>query len=79
MKKILLFTIMALLTVASAVAQTTTLSYQAVVRDAYNKFVQDSDIPVDISITTEGAHGLWQGIPPMTFRRLRDGPMPLLR
>ncbi len=54
MKKILLFTIMALLTVASAVAQTTTLSYQAVVRDAYNKFVQDSDIPVDVSITTEG-------------------------
>lgn len=45
---------MALLTVASAVAQTTTLSYQAVVRDAYNKFVQDSDIPVDVSITTEG-------------------------
>lgn len=54
MKKILLFTIMALLTVASAVAQTTTLSYQAVVRDANNKFVQDSDIPVDVSITTEG-------------------------
>ncbi len=54
MKKLLLFTIMALLTVASAVAQTTTLSYQAVVRDANNKFVQDSDIPVDVSITTEG-------------------------
>ena len=45
---------MALLTIASAVAQTTTLSYQAVVRDANNKFVQDSDIDVDVSITTEG-------------------------
>ena len=55
MKKILLFTIMALLTVASAVAQTTTLSYQAVVRDANNKFVQDSDIPVDVSIITGGS------------------------
>ena len=44
---------MALLTIASAVAQTTTLSYQAVVRDANNKFVQDSDIDVDVSITTE--------------------------
>ena len=53
MKKLLLFTVMALLTIASAVAQTTTLSYQAVVRDANNKFVQDSDIDVDVSITTE--------------------------
>lgn len=55
MKKILLFTIMALLTVASAVAQTTTLSYQAVVRDASNKFVQDADIPVDVSIIAGGS------------------------
>ena len=55
MKKFLLFTIMALLTVVSAVAQTTTLSYQAVVRDANNKFVQDSDIPVDVSITAGGS------------------------
>ena len=55
MKKILLFTIMALLTVVSAVAQTTTLSYQAVVRDASNKFVQDADIPVDVSIITGGS------------------------
>lgn len=55
MKKILLFTIMALLTVASAVAQTTTLSYQAVVRDANNKFVQDADIPVDVSIIAGGS------------------------
>lgn len=55
MKKLLLFTIMALLTVVSAVAQTTTLSYQAVVRDASNKFVQDADIPVDVSIIAGGS------------------------
>lgn len=55
MKKLLLFTIMALLTVVSAVAQTTTLSYQAVVRDASNKFVQDADISVDVSIITGGS------------------------
>ena len=52
MKKILLFTMLAMLTVASAVAQT--LSYQAVVRDGNNKFVQDSDIPVDVSIMVDG-------------------------
>ena len=46
---------MALLTVVSAVAQTTTLSYQAVVRDASNKFVQDADIPVDVSIIAGGS------------------------
>ena len=54
MKKFLLFTMLALFTVASAVAQSTTLSYQAVVRDGNNRFVQDSDIPVDVSITSGG-------------------------
>lgn len=53
MKKILLFTMLAMLTVASAVAQT--LSYQAVVRDGNNKFVQDSDIPVDVTIMVDGS------------------------
>ena len=54
MKKILLFTMLALFTVASAVAQSTILSYQAVVRDGNNRFVQNSDIPVDVSITSGG-------------------------
>ena len=44
MKKLLLFFSIAFLFVA-AVAQTTTLSYQAVVRDGSNRLVPDTDIP----------------------------------
>ena len=54
MKKAILFFVFVLLTIASAFAQTATLSYQAVVRDSHNKFVRNTDIDVDVSISVEG-------------------------
>ena len=60
MKKILLFLSIVLLTIASAYAQTATLSYQAVVRDSHNKFVRNMDIPVDVSISISGTERYYE-------------------
>ena len=54
MKKVLLFFAIVLLAMASAFAQTATLSYQAVVRDSHNKFVRNTDVTVDVSISVGG-------------------------
>ena len=59
MKKLLLFFSIAFLFVA-AVAQTTTLSYQAVVRDGNNRLVPDTDIPVMVSISIGGAEKYYE-------------------
>ena len=58
MKK-LLFSIVFLF-VAGAVAQTTTLSYQAVVRDGYNRLVPDTDIPVMVSVSIGGTEKYYE-------------------
>ena len=54
MKKLLLFFSVVVLFVSAAMAQTTTLSYQAVVRDSHNRLVPDADITVDVSISIGG-------------------------
>lgn len=59
MKKLLLFFSIAFLFVA-AVAQTTTLSYQAVVRDGSNRLVPDTDIPVMVSISIGGTEKYYE-------------------
>lgn len=60
MKKILLFLPIVLLTIASAFAQTATLSYQAVVRDSHNKFVRNTDIDAEVLISVEGTERYYE-------------------
>ena len=60
MKKILLFLSIVLLTIASAYAQTATLSYQAVVRDSHNKFVRNTDIDVEVRISVESTERYYE-------------------
>ena len=50
----------ALLTIASAFAQTATLSYQAVVRDSHNKFVRNTDIDVEVRISVESTERYYE-------------------
>ena len=54
MKKVLLLISFVLFAVVSAFSQTATLSYQAVVRDSHNKFVRNTDVTVDVSISVGG-------------------------
>ena len=60
MKKILFFLSIVLLTIASAFAQTATLSYQAVVRDSHNKFVRNTDINVEVRISVESTERYYE-------------------
>ena len=60
MKKILLFLPIVLLTIASAFAQTATLSYQSVVRDSQNKFVRNTDIDAEVLISVEGTERYYE-------------------
>ena len=60
MKKVLLLSSFILFAVVSAFSQTTTLSYQAVVRDSHNKFVHDTDIPVEVSILVGGTEKYYE-------------------
>ena len=60
MKKALLFFVFVVLTMAAAFSQTATLSYQAVVRDSHNKFVRNTDIDVEVSISVEGTERYYE-------------------
>ena len=60
MKKILFFLSIVLLTIATAFAQTATLSYQAVVRDSHNKFVRNTDIDVEVRISVESTERYYE-------------------
>ena len=60
MKKLLLFFSVVVLFVSAAMAQTTTLSYQAVVRDSHNRLVPDADITVDVSISIGGTEKYYE-------------------